>query len=72
MVDHNADLARDFTPMSAEEQEAILARVRPVAADGRLEWYKSTQAFDAPPHRHQHGFPTADELPVMVGDTRSA
>ena len=72
MVDHNSALASDFTPMSEAEQEALLRRVRPVAADGRLEWYKSTQAFDAPPHRHQHGFPPADELPVMVGDTRSA
>ena len=72
IVDHNSALARDFTPMSAGEQEALLRRVRPMAADGRLEWYKSTQAFDAPPHRHQHGFPTPDELPVMAGDTRSA
>ena len=57
MVDHNSALASDFTPMSEAEQEALLRRVRPVAADGRLEWYKSTQAFDAPPHRHQHGSP---------------
>ena len=72
IVDHNSTVARDFVPMSAEEQDSLLARVQPVAADGRLEWYKSTQAFDAPPHRHQHGFPQADELPLMVGDTRSA
>ncbi len=72
IVDHNSTVARDFTPLSAEEQEALLRRVRPLAADGRLEWYKSTQVFDSPPHRDQHGFPEPEEIPMQVGDRRSA
>ncbi len=56
-VEHNSALARTFTPMSHPEQDALVRRVRPVAADGRWEWYKSTQFFDAPLHRDQHGFP---------------
>ena len=72
LVDRNSALARDFTPMGAEEQEALLRRVRPVAADGRLEWYKSTQHFDAPPHRQQHGYPPAEEIAMPTGAGRSA
>jgi hypothetical protein len=49
-------LARDFKPMPASEQSALAARVRDVAADGRFELFKSTQSFDGPVHRRQHGF----------------
>ena len=56
-VDQNAAVARDFQPLSQAEQEELLTRVRPVAGDGRLEYYKSTQYFDSQPHRDQHGFP---------------
>ena len=72
LVDRNSALARDFTPMDRDEQDALLRRVRPVAADGRLEWYKSTQHFDAPPHRQQHGFPPAEEIAMPTGAGRSA
>jgi uncharacterized protein len=49
-------LARDFEPMSPAEQSALAARVRDVATDGRFELFKSTQTFDGPVHRRQHGF----------------
>ena len=61
-VDQNTAVARDFAPMSPEEQAALQARVRPLAADGRFEKYKSTQAFDSPPHRAQHGFALAESV----------
>ena len=48
--------------MSPEEQAALQARVRPLAADGRFEKYKSTQAFDSPPHRAQHGFALTESV----------
>jgi aryl-alcohol dehydrogenase-like predicted oxidoreductase len=54
----NVALARDFVPMPSAEQEALVARVRDVAADGRYELFKSTQMFDGPVHRKQHGFAT--------------
>ena len=72
IVDQNSAVARDFTPLSQPEQEALLRRVRPVAADGRLEWYKSTQHFDSSPHRSQHGFPDPEAIPMQVGSGRSA
>ena len=56
IVDQNSAVARDFVPMSPEEQAALLERVQPIAADGRYEYYKSTQYFDSQPHRDQHGF----------------
>ena len=36
--------------------DALLARVKTVATDGRFEWSKSTQNYDGPYHRRQHGF----------------
>ena len=56
-------------------RQPLLRRVRPLTTDGtdeRLEWYKSTQFFDSPPHRHQHGFPKPDEIAMPVGDRMSA
>ena len=50
-------VARDFKPMPKAEADALLARMKPVAGDGRLEPSKSTQIFDGPYHRKQHGFP---------------
>jgi uncharacterized protein len=49
-------IGRDFTPMPPGEQAALAARVRDVATDGRFELFKSTQTFDGPVHRRQHGF----------------
>lgn len=43
-------------PMGADEAAALLARVKTVASDGRFEQSKSTQVFDGPYHRQQHGF----------------
>lgn len=58
MQDLEQDLAvaRDFVPMEQAEQSALLERVRAQATDGRHELFKSTQSFDGPHHRKQHGF----------------
>jgi hypothetical protein len=58
-MDHltsNIALARSLQPMSAAEQTALLEKVKPFATDGRFEHFKSTQNFDGPVHRKQHGF----------------
>ena len=52
----NVAIARDFRPMPKDESAALLARMKPLAGDGRLEPSKSTQLFDGPYHRKQHGF----------------
>jgi predicted aldo/keto reductase-like oxidoreductase len=48
-------IARSFKPLGEAEQEKLLARVKPVAGDGRHERFKSTQFFDGPYHQKQHG-----------------
>ena len=52
-------MARNFKPMTATEMNALRERVREHGADGRHELFKSTQVFDGPHHRKQHGFELA-------------
>jgi predicted aldo/keto reductase-like oxidoreductase len=52
----NVATARAFKPMDAKEAEALLAKVKPQATDGRHERFKSTTDFDGPYHQKQHGF----------------
>jgi predicted aldo/keto reductase-like oxidoreductase len=49
-------LARHFKPMTAAEKNALLARTKDEATDGRHELFKSSKMFDSPHHRKQHGF----------------
>ena len=56
-VTQDVTIAREFTPMSETEQSSLLKSIHEVAGDGRHEWYKSTQFYDSPCHREQHGFP---------------
>ena len=55
-LQENVALARGFKPASEAEQAALAERVKPFATDGRFEQFKSTQSFDGPVHRRQHGF----------------
>jgi predicted aldo/keto reductase-like oxidoreductase len=56
----DVEIARAFTPMSEAQRRELLSSVYEEAADGRLEWFKSTQTFDSQYHQHQHGFPPAE------------
>jgi hypothetical protein len=49
-------MARNFKPMTPKDMDALRAKVRVEASDGRHELFKSTQIFDGPHHRKQHGF----------------
>ena len=55
-LQQNVAMARDFKPLSDAEQAALVEKVKPFATDGRFEQFKSTQNFDGPVHRRQHGF----------------
>jgi predicted aldo/keto reductase-like oxidoreductase len=55
----NIAMARNFQPMSAEEKNTLLARVKDEATDGRHELFKSTSLTDGAFHRKQHGFDVA-------------
>jgi len=39
-------LARNFQPMTREQKLAVLEKTAPVAADGKIEAYKTSQIFD--------------------------
>ena len=58
----NLRIARDFTPMTADEMQQLRTRCAPDAADGHFELYKTSKKFDGPPGRKQHKFPSMDEL----------
>jgi len=53
-------VARNFKPMPKEELMKLVARVKPVAGDGRHERFKSTQFYDGPYHQKQHGLTKED------------
>jgi predicted aldo/keto reductase-like oxidoreductase len=55
-LEQDLRIARDWKPMSAGDQQKLLAKVRVEATDGRHELFKSSQDFDGPHHRKQHGF----------------
>jgi predicted aldo/keto reductase-like oxidoreductase len=56
VLEQNVRIGQSFVPMTTAEEIALLARVRPHVTDGRHEQHKSTQVFDGPFHRAQHGF----------------
>ena len=56
VLKQDVDIANAFTPMTAAEEAALFAKVKPVAGDGRHEGFKSMQIYDGPFHREQHGF----------------
>ena len=58
----NLKVARGFTPMSAEEMNALRIRVAPYSGDGRFELYKTSKKYDGEPGRKMHGFPSQEEL----------
>jgi hypothetical protein len=51
-------VGRSFAPLSETEKAALVARVKDVSGDGRLELFKTTTRFDSGTHRSQHGFPS--------------
>src|SRR5262249_15259136 len=60
----NLAIARGFTPMTAEEMEALRRRCAPAAGDGHLELYKSTMKYDGDLGRAQHGIASHKETPL--------
>jgi len=55
-------IARGFVPYTAAEMDALRAKAKPFAGDGRHEWFKTTQYFDSKVHRDQHEFPPVSEV----------
>jgi len=64
VLEQNLEIARNFKPMEAAEMDALRERCRTVAADGRMERFKSTKFYDGDLGREQHGYPSAKDLPL--------
>ncbi|MEX2302410.1 MAG: aldo/keto reductase [Bryobacterales bacterium] len=54
-IEADAKIARDFKPLSGEDQRLILSKAKDEAGDGRHEQFKSTQRFENPIYRKMHG-----------------
>jgi predicted aldo/keto reductase-like oxidoreductase len=61
VLKQNLAIARAFKPLTEPELQGLLARIKPVAGDGRHERFKSTQFFDGLYHQKQHGL-TKEEV----------
>jgi hypothetical protein len=55
VLKQNVAIARAFKPLPEADLKKLLDRVKDVAGDGRHEHFKSTQIFDGPYHKAQHG-----------------
>jgi predicted aldo/keto reductase-like oxidoreductase len=64
VLEQNLAVARNFTPMNADEMNALRERCRRFASDGRYEKFKTTKFYDGDLGREQHGYPPAKELPL--------
>jgi predicted aldo/keto reductase-like oxidoreductase len=62
VLQQNLNIARGFTPMNAEEMQAVRIKYATYAADGRYELYKTSKKYDGPPGREQHGFPSKEQV----------
>ena len=55
-LDQALKVGRGFEPADKDELARLRKQVAEVAGDGRHELFKSSQLFDGPHHRLQHGF----------------
>jgi len=65
----NVRIARGFTPMTAEQMQALRDRCAEAAGDGRYEFYKLSLRYDNPQARLSHGLPldvTQKEVQEML------
>ncbi|HZU26384.1 MAG TPA: aldo/keto reductase [Bryobacteraceae bacterium] len=74
IMQHHLRVAQGFTPMPAGDMDALRARVRDQAADGRFEPYKTSLKFDNPEARLAHEYPLdmqQKEVKEMLGSVEN-
>ena len=64
VLEQNLEVARGFQPMATNEMQALRDRVRPFAADGRYELFKTTKKYDGDVGRELHHYPPPQKLPA--------
>ncbi len=60
ILETNVALARNFKPMSDEEQKVLLAKTKEAASEGEYEPFKTTRDFDGRIGKELHGIPLGD------------
>ncbi|MFO0876140.1 MAG: aldo/keto reductase [Gemmataceae bacterium] len=60
ILEQDLRIARAFKPLDEATFKKLVARVKEHAGDGRHERFKSTQFYDGPYHREQHGLTVKD------------
>jgi aryl-alcohol dehydrogenase-like predicted oxidoreductase len=72
VLHQNLQIVQNFQPMTAAEMDAVRAKCREYAADGRYEHYKVSLQYDNPEARWAHGFPVDKqqmEIKEMLKET---
>ncbi|MGB7438610.1 MAG: aldo/keto reductase [Candidatus Acidiferrum sp.] len=64
VLTQNLKIACGFKPLSEEAMNELRNRSKTLAADGRLELYKTTKKYDAAVGRQQHHYPPESALPA--------
>jgi predicted aldo/keto reductase-like oxidoreductase len=70
-LQQDLQIGRGFVALTEAEQIDLRNRIRNLSTDGRLEWYKSTQYYDSPLHRDQHGFPPIGHVSQQASAPRN-
>ncbi len=58
MLESALRIGRSFTPLTHEEHQTLVTRLREPRGDGRYELFKTSKRYDSAYHRTQHGFET--------------
>src|SRR5579871_252379 len=64
VLDQNLKVAVNFQPLEEAAMQSLRDHCRVLAADGRLEMFKTSTKYDGKVGREQHHFPTTQEMPL--------
>ncbi|HNY39632.1 MAG TPA: aldo/keto reductase [Bryobacteraceae bacterium] len=56
MLETALRIGRSFEPLTQEEHQGLITRLREPRGDGRYELFKTSKQYDSAYHRTQHGF----------------
>lgn len=74
VLKQNLEIATSFTPMKAEEMQALRDRAKTYAGDGHFEFYKTSIKYDNPEARLAHSFPLdpkSNEVQEMISASKN-
>lgn len=57
VLNQNLEIARNFTPLTDAERDAIVAKTKPFAGGGSFEPFKTTRDYEGEEGRYAHDYP---------------